>query len=621
MILRPLAFRGRPRDRPLNPRSPHARVPPETDLKSSPELVPVAGHGVAGDGSARSALGLLAILLVVHVVAWAQHPFLFLYDLDSQHYARLAGEMLTGKFELASHTFNNRVGVTAPTALLYRALGIGPRTTTLWPLVASLLTIVAVFATAYRTFGRTAALLAALLLSTNIVQVEYAAHLLPDIVVSGFMLGSTALLYAGRDPRPGPSSRPWLMGSLIALTLLAALVTKETVVWIGPFFLGILILDLVRRKNLRLWLATVTTGLVCLGLFFLAYYLATGNALHALASVEGTHNVSVQASFVAKSEAKYLDRLTVGPARFFLQQLGYGYLFLLAVPALVHMVRPLRSLPPGLRYWASYATVVLLCFWFGSTSLRTFNPLPISPRFLMPLLAPLSLAGGVVLSGFLSDEERAPGTRLGLSLSATASLAAALAQLSSRSRSALYGALGLALAFLASPARDVLRGRASQLARLALVLVPTFGVLVYYGLRGGVKPHNPLRVLERDFIEEHVATLPAGSVVFTDGNSAFLLPLIFARESKGQVRVVDWSDAAAVRAEAGAPGYVLLNQTTLSMLNEWIGQAIPDFAFVQPPQWRSLASFETHWVGETNLFDGQRVLLFAIDDPAALLPH
>ena len=319
--------------------------------------------------------------------------------------------------------------------------------------------------------------------------------------------------------------------------------------------------------------------------------------MHALESVEGTHNVSVQASFIAKSSAKVLDRLTLGPARFLVEQLGYGHLVLLAVPALVHMVRPLRGLPSGVRYWASYATVVLLCFWFGTTSLRSYNPLPISPRFLMPLLAPLSIVGGVTLAGFLARGERERDARSALLLAAVAFLAAGAVLLSSRSRSVPYVAVGLALAFVASPARHAWRGRLAQVAGVAMVAVLSLGILVYYGFRGGVKPPNPMRLLERDFIEDHVASLPADAVVFTDDHSAFLLPLIFERQGVSRVRVVDWNDAAAVRADAGVPGFVLLNQTTLSMLKEWIGQAIPGFAFEQPPQWRELASVETLWKG------------------------
>ncbi len=570
----------------------------------------------------RSPVALLAMILGVHVLAWSLHPFAFLDDLDSQHYARLAAEMLAGKFALAAHTFNGRFGVTVPTAAVYGALGISARSTTLWPLVASVLTIVVVFATTYRSFGRSAALLAALLLSTNVIQVEYAAHLLPDIIVSGLMLGSVALLFAARDAHRGAASRPWLHGSLCALMLVAGLLTKETVVWALPFFLGVMAYDLARRRNVRLWMAIVWTGAVCLGLFLLSYYLATGNPLHALDTVEGTHNVSEQASFAGKSSAKVLHRLTLAPIQFLVEQLGYGYLVLLVVPALIHMLRPLRSMPPGVRLWAAYAAVLLLCFWFGTTSLRSYNPLPISPRFLMPLLAPLSILGGVTLAGFLSGDKHERSARVGMLLAAAAFVAAGAALLPSLpARSALYGGLGLALAFLASPARHLLHGRLAKATRLAIIAALSFGILVYYGAGGGVKEPNSLRVIERNFLQQHVAGLPEGAVVFTDDHSAFVLPLLLERNGASRVRVADWSDAAGVRAHAGVPAFVFVDQTTLSMMNEWLGREIPSFARELPPHWQRLASATTRWKGGSDLSwpDGQQILLLRIDDPAELL--
>jgi 4-amino-4-deoxy-L-arabinose transferase-like glycosyltransferase len=568
---------------------------------------------------------VLAVLLGVHALAWWLQPFAFLDDLDSPHYARIAAEMQAGKFTLEPHTFHYRFGVTLPTAAVYGALGVGPRTTTVWPLVASLLTIVGVFAIAERSFGRNAALLAALLLATNPVQVEYAAHLLPDIVVSGFMLASVALLDAAREPDraagvPG-GGRPWLFGSLCVLSLLAAALTKETAVWAALFFLGVLVLDLARRRNLRLWTAIVASGAVALGLFLLAYAVATGDPLHILEVMERTHNASVQASFVGKSSDQYFDRLTLATVRFLVEQLGYGHLALLAIPALVHLVRPLRRMSSGARFWAAYTVVLLLCFWFGSTSLRSYNPLPISARFLMPLVAPLSLLGGVVLAGVVSEDERERGSRVALLVAAAAFGAAGVALASSRpARAAMYGGVGLALGFLATPAAGMLRGLPARAARLAVVAGLSLGILVYCGLKGGVRQPNPLRVLEREFVAEHIATLPDAPLVLTDNHSAFVLPMLLRRDGASGVRIVDWNDAAAVQAHAGERAYVFVDQTTLGMLAEWLGRPIHGFALAPPPHWRRLAGVETKWRGGFDPFDGQEILLFEIDDPAELSP-
>jgi hypothetical protein len=182
----------------------------------------------------------------------------------------------------------------------------------------------------------------------------------------------------------------------------------------------------------------------------------------------------------------------------------------------------------------------------------------------------------------------------------------------------MYGGVGFALCFLASPEANLLRGVPARVTRIAVVAGLSLGIMVYTGLKGGARQPNPLRILERDFVDEHVASLPDGALVFTDDHSAFVVPMLLRRGGASRVRVVDWSDASAVRAHAGEPAYVFVDQTTLSMLNEWLGRRIPGFALEPPPHWRRVAGVETLWRGSSDPFDGQEILLFGIDDPAEL---
>jgi hypothetical protein len=582
------------------------------------------------DRATLGTLVLLAAILGVHVLAWWGRPYSFLTDIDSQHYARLASEILRGELRFAAHVFNDRFGVTAPTAAVYAVLGVSPRASTLWPLAASLLTIGLVFATTWRSFGRPAALLAALLLATNVVQIDYAAHLIPDLVLAGFMLVGVAVIHAAREAEAAGRGRPWLHGGLCALALLAGLLTKKTVIWAMPFLLGVMALDLVRRRNRRLWTAFVVCGAACLGLYFLAYALGSGDPLHPIRNVEESHN-ALKTSFADRSRAQVVHRLTDAPVKFFLRQAGYGHLLLLAVPALLHALRPLRVLPSALRFWAAYTAVVLFSFWFGTTSLQSYNLLPISPRFLIPLLAPLSILGGVTLAGSLpgaSSEARGRAARLlaaaafaGGALLAAWTLGGGAALVP---RWVVYAAPCLALVLLASPVRDRLGLSAARVLWGALVAVLSFGVLAHHGFRSPVKPPNPLRVLEYAFVREHLAPAlrPDGGLVFTDGHTAFLLPILFDRIGVRGVRAVDWSDADAVRSHAGTPALVFVHQGTLSLLEDWEAREVPRFATDPPGHWRELASEEVPpsiIESMTLPVRGQRQLLFEIADPADLL--
>jgi 4-amino-4-deoxy-L-arabinose transferase-like glycosyltransferase len=437
----------------------------------------------ANDGKAPAARTAVpaALLIAFHVLCWYQQPSAFLEDIDSQHYARIASELAAGRFQLSAHPFNHRFGVVLPAALGYRALGVGARQTTAWPLVVSVLTIVLVYATARRFFGTGAALFAALLVATNVTQVEQSAHLLPDLVVSFFMLAALSLLLLARE---APPVRQPLLGVLCALALAAGVLTKETVVWAAPFFAVLMVRDLRQRRHARLWAWLAGTALAALGAILLSYQLATGSALARLEAIDRIHNTRV--SFAGSSRAQLLHRLTDRPLRFVIEHPGYLALVLLSLPPVVGLARPLRSVPPATRPWAAYSTIVLLGFWFGTTSLDFYNPLPISARNLMPLLAPLSILGGVTLAGLLAGNRRR----------AVASAAVATC------------AVGL----LAADARN------------------------------GLGAPNAMRVVERDFVNRNLGDLREPVVILTDRHSVFVLPFLAPPDARAYIRLHDWNE-------------------------------------------------------------------------------
>lgn len=162
---------------------------------------------------------------------------------------------------------------------------------------------------------------------------------------------------------------------------------------------------------------------------------------------------------------------------------------------------------------------------------------------------------------------------------------------------------------------------------MALVLFAALplGILAQYEQQGGVKEPNPLRVRQNLFVRRQIGRLPQDSVVLTDDHSAFVLPFLLEQRGRaGRVRIVDWNDEAAVRAHAGRPAYLLLDQVNLSMTHEWFGREIPWFAYRPPPRWRRLAVRRTRWRGSgpdrsRRPFRVARIALLEIDDPAELL--
>src|SRR4029453_15999995 len=126
---------------------------------------------------------------------------LVLYDDIS--YVRRAYELSTGRMEPPMTHFQARIGLVGPTALVYRAFGVGPGTTAAVPLACSLLGVLAAFLLGARLFGVQTGPLAAFLLAIFPMDVIFASELFattPATLLVGSALGF--FLLAERSGRP-----------------------------------------------------------------------------------------------------------------------------------------------------------------------------------------------------------------------------------------------------------------------------------------------------------------------------------------------------------------------------------------------------------------------------------
>ena len=560
--------------------------------------VDAAGGPRNGNGGGRGSRIELALVLLGHALLYALLNGNFDHDFDAQQYGRIAFEISRGEYQPATHPFSQRFGVTVPAAGLFRLFGVSWVTATLWPLFCSLGTIALVHGAAARAAGRRAALAAALLLAINLVQVRYASRLLPDVVVSALMLAAAVAIERGRAAaRRAPGPR----GFASALLVLAALLSKETAVWLGPLFLGLLVYDLLRGKNRRLWTAfsaALLAGLLALGGAYAAF---TGDALYRLQGIESVHNE--RAGAFDGGLASYAARLTYEPLVFLLEIPGFGLALLLALPAAVFAARAPRSESGGARYWVAYLASVMGSFWFGTTSLSAYTPLNLADRFLMPFQAPLAILGGVTLACVFDPSGRRARSRLELGVLVFGALgAAAVLFRDGMKRAGLYAAFALVAAIAAASVRP----RAAAAALLALMAVP----LADYVWRGD--PHEtPLLIQrERDALAEIFPLEGPPVAVVTDPHSVFVLPFYLPAAARERVRLVSWDDPDAGVRE-GERALVYIHEPRLVATNLNWGQRIPDFALERPASWRVVAELSVdgeHWIR-----------LLEVDDPAQVL--
>ena len=544
----------------------------------------------------RGAIGVLLLALLSHVGLFLGLHGNFEFDRDAPHYARISHELEQGTFELAPHPFSQRFGVTVPTAVSYRLFGVNPISTTLWPLLCSLAAIVIVFSATARFFGGRTAAIAAVLLAFNLVEVRYSSRLVPDLIVSTLMLATAALVHAGRYSES--RHRQLLTGVFTASALSLAVLAKETAIWIVPFLIVIMVGDLVRRRYRYLWAAVAICGLLWLGVILFAYHEATGDALFRLSGIDTTHNARSW-SFYGRSHEEYVERLTIGPARFFLEQPGFFLLIALALPASLNVLRPARLLPPGVRYWGAYLATLFVVFWFGTTSFDFYNPLPLVERFLIPLIPPLCILAAVTLTHLQGRGARTHRFGIGLS-AATYLLGALLLGIQGWTLALVYGALGLVMAGLwhLPPGRSF--------ASLAL---RTFAALLYvaplvdYARSGDPLEHPETFTAEQAIIARHTGSPIPPTSILTDEHSAFVLPFYFSPEGRKQLRVLAWDDGREFWRDDGRRKLVYVHHNRLRAMSINWGTETPNYALNPPEEWRLLELIEVEGRPTISLYE------------------
>jgi len=333
---------------------------------------------------------LLGIVLGLSVFFffWAHSGYNFSDDFK---YAKLANDISQDQFVLTRHTFENRLGVTVPTALSYLLFGVNRYSVTLWPFLCSLMAIGCVFVALERYVGVKTAFIASFLLAVNPLQIAYASRLFPDLIMSTWMLFSVVALDWGRRSNSAKQARNY--GIACASCFWIAFVAKMGAVWVLPFLTVVAARDVLRRKHLTLWCWIVGTGLG-LGVLFLAtYFYVTGDPLYRIHGIKEAHNLT-QWSFHDRTAMEYFRRLTYMPILGLFERTSYGILFCLSLPGLVVFFRKRADKSSEIQLWVGYFLVLFFMIWFGTTSPSSYNPLPVNERFWHPLLAPLAILAG-----------------------------------------------------------------------------------------------------------------------------------------------------------------------------------------------------------------------------------
>lgn len=211
----------------------------------------------------------------------------------------------------------------------------------------------------------------------------YFLHFLPKVYPDTFLVLWVVLIPASATYR---HKYPSLAAFTMALSFLVGFSTKETMVFLFPYPLILLWLDLKKNKPLNFYYFLAFFSVVCIFLFFSYYYFRFGDVFYRFKSINQGHYIS-EFTYHDKGWESVLKRITYIPLLTFMER-TYWLWLVLAIPGILEGIK--NKVTPGLEF-ALCSICLLVGFWLMTSTLEFYNPIYLNPRHLIILIGPLAV--------------------------------------------------------------------------------------------------------------------------------------------------------------------------------------------------------------------------------------
>ena len=349
--------------------------------------------------------GLALLIVGLHVVFLVCSRPGFLAS-DDLFYTQIVRKIIDGSFSVQPRQFHNRFGLLFPVALCVRWFGMTPWTWVLWPVLCSCASVLLVFGWTTRRYGRTAGILAGLLIATSRAQVHWALHIMPDTAL-GALLFAAVLCAESARASTRPASR-WGWALAFGAAMFCAICTKLPAIWIAPFLALSLAIDLFSRAPWKPWLALAVTGAISAAAYLGLYWVLTGEPLYRIHAIQDVFATGSLPDFFDYSREAYIRRFTSEPWRAVSLDPTFLMLCIFTLCTLAG-IRPRENAGRSVivRH-ALYALTFCAAFWFGSISLTHYRPIDPLGRYLLPMIPPMAVCGGVLLATIAANPDTYP---------------------------------------------------------------------------------------------------------------------------------------------------------------------------------------------------------------------
>ncbi len=505
---------------------------------------------------------------------------------DSSIYSQLSYAIATGTFSIET-AHSMRPGLLYPVALVFSVLGPSEVTAVIYPLLMSLVEIVAVIVIGRQLLGPGVGWLAGALLALFPAHAILSTQLMPDLPSAAWVtLGVGALVLARQHVRVHPA-RISAVGAGVMLGV--AVLGKEIAIIFVPVFL-LLAAMLFEGRERSIAVLLVLVGFTVVVGFELGYFqVMSGTPLPQLGLPQLYHPPGIWGP--AYGGLRLFQRVTLDFWVMLLAKplfFGYYYWFLLSAVAFLVLRRASKS------SWLVFIWLAMAILYheFSSITFTTYLPIPLIPRYQSYSFAPLVLLVAWWLNEMWKASERGFGIRLALALSLVPlfvllflvpwlKYALGIGEYRFLKADVALGGLGImALAGiligprtkLALPGWETIsRGLAPACLLLGLLLPWRYLIVL----------HQPNAVCERQ-----IAAVLGGvpdRPVYSDVRTARVLSLFY------NYRMNDYFREYPAKPIVG-PAYVAANWDWLRGLSSTYGVIIPDFAYHPPASWEQVLS-------------------------------
>lgn len=336
--------------------------------------------------------GFIGLLMLHHFF-----PYLGHFGYDDMLYARLAHDLTDGVFNPEDH-FSYRLTIVGLTSLSYRLFGVNDFASSLPSLSVSAMSLLLVFIILRK--EKPAILVIGLaIFGLNFWTLFYSDKLMPDPLVTFSVLLAIFLILEFKFRKTNIPTIVYAFATALAVFL--GFNSKGTIVLIVPLLVYFVIVDLLKKRDLKFWGLFVGFSVILLGSYFAFWQFHSGNALARLSAI-------TQSSYL--NLCSYAEQ----PFLFTLKRISYELVLLsvshsLIVPFIFLLARPGMTfrketylLNDERSFFIGSAVVLFLSSNFMTISVSSYSPMCLDPRHYLFLIPIAGVAGAMVLRTELS---------------------------------------------------------------------------------------------------------------------------------------------------------------------------------------------------------------------------